>query len=96
MLIHAVHGNVNNSNASHARGTSALQIQGVTAVHRSICLTWKAVKLQPSKMHSVSTQKLKRGTITLLLVVYKAFGKCTSIQTAKTSLHILSLAVLVN
>lgn len=36
MLIHAVHGNANNSNASHTRGMSALQTQGVTAVQRNM------------------------------------------------------------
>lgn len=36
MLIHAVYGNANNSNASHTGGMSALQIQGVTSVHRNM------------------------------------------------------------
>lgn len=59
MLIHAGHGNINNSNASHTRGASALQIQGMTAVHRGICLAWKAVKLQQRKTQSVIIQELK-------------------------------------
>lgn len=59
MLIHAVHGNANNSDASHTGVMSALQIQGVTAVHRSICLACKAVQIEQSKKHLVGTQELK-------------------------------------
>lgn len=56
MLIHAVYGIANNPNTSPSRSMSAVQIQGMTAVHRSAVhcrLTGKAVKLQQSKVRCI-------------------------------------------
>lgn len=53
MLIHAVYGIAKNSNTSPSRGLSAVQIQGMTAVHENIHLTGKSVKLPEGKMRYI-------------------------------------------